>query len=341
MATLAAGSTLAPRATLAEDAAPPATRAEQLFQDGKQRLARDDYAEACPLLAESYTLDPASGTLLALAVCYERAGKLASAHTTYREVEARSRLEQRSDREQASRAQAEVLAPKLSTLTITSAAKAAELEVRLDGVVVDLARLDVALAVDGGEHVVEASAPNCEPWSTRVTVAASADAQRVTIPELGPQAPPAEAPSLADHVQGKHVASGSLGRPLPPASPPRSARSRGPSAEQWLGLGIMSAGGVALGTGVVFAILAGGEDRSPATSCGSEGCIYRRTETSDGDRAALAFVVGGSLAVTGLAIYLVTAPVSSSSDSARAERTLAGGAWVSPRSAGATVRGRF
>jgi tetratricopeptide (TPR) repeat protein len=90
-----------------------ASEADALFHRGKERLAAGDYAEACPLLAESYSLDPASGTLLALAVCHEREGKLATAFTEYGEVAVRSRAERRKDRAGAARDKAAELEGKL------------------------------------------------------------------------------------------------------------------------------------------------------------------------------------------------------------------------------------
>ena len=47
-----------------------AASAEAAFNAGKERLAQQDYAHACPLFADSFKADPATGTLLALAICH-------------------------------------------------------------------------------------------------------------------------------------------------------------------------------------------------------------------------------------------------------------------------------
>ena len=91
----------APRGAAADDRAARIARAEQAFTEGKQHLAQHAYLQACPLFEESYALDPASGSLLALAICHERQGKLATAVREYAELIARSQREGRGDRAQA------------------------------------------------------------------------------------------------------------------------------------------------------------------------------------------------------------------------------------------------
>lgn len=84
--------------------------AEALFREGKRLMDAGRYPEACPKLAESYRLDPATGALLATALCYERAGRLASAWAAYTEAAARAKQEGSVDREEIARDKAAELA---------------------------------------------------------------------------------------------------------------------------------------------------------------------------------------------------------------------------------------
>jgi hypothetical protein len=317
--------------TPAVNAASPAATglADQLFRQGKEKLAQQDYVAACPLLAQSYQLDPASGSLLALALCHEREGKLASAHREYGEVATRSKQEQRADREAAARAQAAALEPKLSTLKIAIEAPLEGLEVRVDGALIEPAHLDEPLALDGGDHVVIASAPQKQPWSTQLTLAKSADTKTVNVAALQdlPRAPIAAAP-VAAPVRPHH------------APPRRADRDTGMSVGKWIGLGTVGAGLVGLGVGMYYAVRAGNDhDHGVSVMCDGATCTYQH-KRDFGDSAALSFVLGGSLAATGLVIYLVSR-TPSSTESAAAAPAWTAAAWAAPHAGGAVMRGRF
>ncbi len=66
--------------------------AQVLFEEARQLMSAGHYAEACPKLEESQRIDPGSGTLMNLADCYERTGRIASAWGAFLDAEAGARL---------------------------------------------------------------------------------------------------------------------------------------------------------------------------------------------------------------------------------------------------------
>jgi hypothetical protein len=54
-----------------------AVRAGALFEEGRRLMAAEDYAAACPKLAESQGLDPAPDTAFDLGICYQKASEAA------------------------------------------------------------------------------------------------------------------------------------------------------------------------------------------------------------------------------------------------------------------------
>lgn len=185
-----------PRRAAAQSEVPVA---EALYQAARDLMAQGNYASACPKFAESYRLDPATGTLLNLAACHEAEGKLATAWTEYMDVARIGRRDGRADRVKYAKEHADALLPKLSRLTISIApgVDAAGLEVTLDGMAVGQVTLGVAAPLDPGPHVVVAGAPGKKPFSQTVVLGAVADQQLLTIPALEPgepEAPPPLAP---------------------------------------------------------------------------------------------------------------------------------------------------
>src|SRR5437764_5986851 len=83
----------------AQDGMTKAT-AEALFEDGKRLASAGEYAAACPKFAASQKLDPAVGTALNLADCYEKLGRTACAWAEFRSAEAGARSIGSKDREE-------------------------------------------------------------------------------------------------------------------------------------------------------------------------------------------------------------------------------------------------
>jgi tetratricopeptide (TPR) repeat protein len=160
--------------------------AEALFQEARMLMSAGDYAAACPKLETSQHLDPAVGTLLNLADCYEKSGRTASAWAEF--IQAANEAHKAGDarRERAARERAIAIEPRLSKLTVAVAPTAAlpALALERDGNAIEPGMWGVALPLDPGEHTIAARAPGRKPWKTVVEVAADQGVTTVEIPAL-------------------------------------------------------------------------------------------------------------------------------------------------------------
>jgi hypothetical protein len=219
--------------------------ARVLFLEARRLAAEGDFAAACPKFEDSYRLDPGIGTSFNLADCYEHRGLVASAWARFLDVAAATKALGQSERERVALARAALLEPKLARLTIEVGATALGLSVVRDGIAIGAASWGVAVPIDPGSHIVEASAPGRIPWKTTVDVREGPSAVTVAIPELAvvPAAPIVE-----------------LVVPAPRSANPRpaaevSAAPQGPQ-RRWsrpvVALGAI--GGAALAVGAAFGI---------------------------------------------------------------------------------------
>lgn len=194
--------------------------ATALFDEGRKLMAAHKYADACPKLAESERLAPSGGTLLNLADCYEHTGQTASAWVAWKDAAARANAAGKADVEKRALSKAAALEPTLSRLTVSvdAASDVAGLEIKNDGVAVGHAELGVALPVDPGLHLVEATAPKKKPFSAKVDVAAKQTDAKVTV-TLEDEAQAAEPPSLP-RPRDHRLLPRSRRRPRPPPGAP-------------------------------------------------------------------------------------------------------------------------
>jgi hypothetical protein len=301
--------------------------AEALFRSGKDLLAAKDYAHACPKLAESFRLDPATGTLLALAICHERDGKLASAWGEYSDVASRSKAEGRTDREVAARSKVEELQSQLSTLTIIvpDAAQVPGLEVKRGGTAIAPAWFGTPVPVNGGTVSIDATAPGKKPRHGEITLAPNGDRESVTIDPLEDATAPAVAvvpvPATTAPTVPTATTTTAPVAPAPPGatSAPRpgtdSAKSDptldrpGLSPLQVTGLFAGAVGVVGLGLGTFFTVQASDKNNDSQGECEGNACTQtgaknRKDALTDGNIATGMFIGGGVLAAAGAAFVI-------------------------------------
>jgi tetratricopeptide (TPR) repeat protein len=211
--------------------------ADTLYRQARELSAAGNYSEACPKFAESFRLDPATGTLLNLAACHEAQGKLATAFFEFSDALTESRRNRQQTRIKFAEDHIAALEPKLSRLTLVLAPEVnePELTVALDGIGIGRAALGVPTPVDPGKHVVEARAPGKKPWSTSVALGAVADTQTVTIPPLEALPRPVVAPVPV-----------SAPPPKPAAPPPPAAQPGDTGTERPVPTSVYVAGGATL-----------------------------------------------------------------------------------------------
>lgn len=168
--------TALPRKTAA-DAPPPSSEAramaETLFFTGRGLMEAKRYEEACVKFAESYRLDPAAGTLLNLAVCHEKVGKIASAWGEFKQALADAKKVGREDRQQLATEHIEAIEPDLPYMTIRVPAgvRVPGLEVVRNGSVLTQGGWDAELPVDPGKVEIVTRAPGYKPRTKTVTIA--------------------------------------------------------------------------------------------------------------------------------------------------------------------------
>jgi hypothetical protein len=290
----------------AQGSAENAAAAETLFQEGKKLMAEGKYREACPKLMNSQQLDPAVGTLLNLADCYERKGQIASAWATFKDAATGAKANGQTEREETARRRAVALEPRLPRLVIEvpSSASPAVTEIKRDGAVVPRGVWGVQLPVDPGDHVVEVQGPGRKPWSQRVTVV-EGKTVTLTVPASGSEA----------------ATTGPLGEPAPRAPAEAEPQTAGGGTSVvptvgWVAVGVGAAAAVA---GGALALTAKSSYADAIQHCGSNvgapsdtlcdpGYTDQRNSAVSRASAATWLVVGGAaMAATGL-VLVIAAP---------------------------------
>lgn len=276
--------------------------AEALFQEAADLMAANRFDDACPKYQASHDLDPAVGTLLRLADCYDRVGKSASAWALFIEAETVARRAEQVDRAEIAATRAAELKQRLSTvkLRVAEPGGAPGLTIVVDKAAIPEPSWGTALPFDPGTVRIQASAPGYESWSTEVEVPVGPAETSVTIPMLD------RAPEKPTEQRG-----------LLTGAPETAPELEAPESSLQSTLGY-----VAGGVGLAGLVAAGAfsyraytlnEDSldlcatDDPNACTTEGKALRDDATKYGTYATIAGGVGGGLLITGL-VLILTAP---------------------------------
>jgi hypothetical protein len=158
--------------------------AERLFNQARELVKANRWVEACPLFEASLRDDPALGTRLNLAACYEHVGQLARAWELYHGSIGIAESAGDPERRDFAQKHADALEPQLARLVISAPARPpAGFRVTRDGAAIDAGALGVAVYVDAGQHEIVASAPGFARFTKVVTLVA-AKTETLAIPSL-------------------------------------------------------------------------------------------------------------------------------------------------------------
>jgi hypothetical protein len=215
--------------------------AEALFREGKALLEAGDSSAACKKLEESRRLESAGGTVIALAICYEYAGKTASAWAEFQVALGLARRDQREDRAALATERIAALEQTLYWVSIRvpdGNRELSDFRVERNGSPVSPGSWGTPMALDPGEHVFTASASDHVSWSQTVHVPKGSGEKALVVPELtsNTSPPPAET------------------RPM--MIPPRSREMAGDETgtERAIGYALVGVGAVSLATAGYFSL---------------------------------------------------------------------------------------
>ncbi len=304
-----------PVAAYGQDRSPNVVRAEGLFDDARRLMANGDYAAACPKFADSQALDPAAGTVLNLAICFEKAGKYASAWATFRTAEALARLGAQVARADLAKSRAEKLQATLSSLTITVpySSQVVGMEVRCGGEPLRPTEWGTPIPRDGGPYEIQALAPGKKPWTIQIELNTSGESLEINVPPLEDEPPPPAIafpppPALAlklDDALGSHSALGQIENTIAVANAmPTQEVSRGGS-QRAVGLIIAGAGILTVGTSGFVGLLAKSKFNSALPESGTiRGYNDSVGATNTGNTATLVVGAGALATLVGAGIWL-------------------------------------
>ena len=312
-----------------------AAGAEALSEQARSLMKQGDFEHACPKFKQSYDLDPAGGTLLDLAECYEKQGRFASAWSSFKEALVVAQRDGRPEQVEYVKKHLAIVEPKVSKITIEVPSDVNEpgLSVALDGAPLGDAAWGVGMPVDPGAHQITARAPNKQSYEQTVQIENSSTS--VKIPKL--------------------EAASSTSGPVPiavdqdVAKKPVVDEAKSGNSQRTVGFVLGGAGIVALGVGSYFGLHAMSKWSDRKDNCPDGACtLAAKSAGDDAKSAALISDIGFGVGIiaAGVGTYLVLSANPATEASAHARpprqaRSLTVLPAFGPQGGGLLLRGNY
>lgn len=251
-------------------------RADKLFEDGRKYIANKEYALACTAFEQSQEADPAIGTQLNIALCYEQWTHFASAYHAYIDAE-KSATEKQDDRAKYAHKKIDELQQKIPHLRIDVPDDADKSAVfLLDGKEIARTAFADELLLDAGPHTIEATVPGKAPKLAKVELQ-NGEHQRLKI----------EVPKVE------------LGVAEVPRKPLRF----------YGGIGMIAGGTIVVGIASFVTLLARSDYNDALLKCPNTVCeshdAYVTTQNARTRATEMTFLGAAGIAIAGVGVYFV------------------------------------
>jgi hypothetical protein len=310
--------------------------ADTLFAEGKKLIAAGDTETACAKFEASLSKVRQLGAQMALASCYEKLGKTASAWGEFRALASAAAKARDGQRKRFAEEHATALEAKLSRLVIKvePGYRIDGLQVKRNGVELEAAELGTPVPVDPGDYTVEALAPGWVAWTTTINVTLPGVVD-VVVPALG------KAPIKVEEAPAPLAAAR---QPLSGDGGDGGDEDRG--ARRKLAYIVGGSGAAVVAVSLIFGGVASSKWSESKDHCVDRVCDQQGVDLADrastmGTLSTATFVVGAAALAAGAYLWFTSRPSETRAEATARARSLRVVPTLGPAQTGLLLQGGF
>jgi hypothetical protein len=267
------------------------------FEEAMKLMRDGMFAQACPKLEEALAAEKTMIIRFRLAECYEQTGKLASALNAYREVAGEAALKNLSDREAFAKKKAAELLPRVSKLKLLvppEVGAIAELEILVNGVVLERSSWAAETPLDLGTHSIVVNGPGYRTWLFEFELKGEREIRTIQVPNQIEAVAPTPTPTNT-----------------PTPTPETPDDGGGLSTQAIAGISVGAAGVVLTIVGIAVGVAAKGDYDDSLVGCNAQNqCTQQALDAQEsavvsGNVATALFVIGLAATAGGVVMWIL------------------------------------